>query len=911
MATPSWFNEQFYLRSKLAQLNSASPSEFTSTAQVRQAIESAGLTPYEHFQQFSLEEKTSPSQYFNTYEYLQAKADQLNEDEGVDTWTVDTVAQAFQEAGFATAWDHFDQHGVEEGINPSNDFDMAAYFDAKLAELQADDPEGEWTLPKLMESFKEAGLNPVSHYEEWGREEAMPVVPVPDEQRVASDPLGEVDISAPAWFDEQYYLETKLAQLNAEGPSEFATTDQVRDAIEAAGFTLHEHFLQFSLEEGTSPSPYFNTHEYLEAKLQQLNADSGEGEPAWTMETLVEALSAAGFTSAWDHYDQHGLQEGTNPSNGFDVSAYMSAKLEALQQADPTAEWTLDKVEQAFMEAGLNPVSHFAAAGENEGLVPEAVPEEERVDADPLKADLFTVTNDAGSVSFANGSGVISFTLNGTVATFTRGDITDATNTVDFAEGPITLNLGANQTLTARTGDLSDVTVTGEGHLSLTDPATVEQLTAVDFEGVTGNVSYSLVDTAANLSSAAEGVVSGATSVVANMNDEGDTYTAASSAEATQKLTVNGGEGNDTFQATLTQPVSSPTHAPTIRQVETISLQSTVAGAGLMMTHVTDAQRVVNDGSTESLSVINVGNSVELAASGVNSGQDPLDEASWNSSSNFVIRYQDAEAAPDSQQITLEGSNLNLLTITALGRDEDNNIIATSAEISELVIESGGTGPNSIRTFEEGAVGLSASVQTVTIEGDQALTIIDLPKSATTVDASTATGDLYLVFNGETSIEMTGGSGNDTLFGGSANDILNGGAGDDVLYGRGGADTFNGGNGNDIFVIQTDEVTAAAADIVEDFTTADDVLNFKVDAAGPTAFSKATEAVADFDTALSAANVALGAGEGEVRVNAQEAGGAVWVFGDTNGDGTADSVVQLTGVALEDFTAANVQGAVV
>lgn len=916
MATPAWFNEQFYLRSKLAQLNSASPSEFTTTIQVRQAIENAGLTPYDHFQQYSLDERTSPSQYFNTYEYLEAKAKHLNEDEGVDTWTVDTVAKALKDAGFKTAWDHFDKYGVEEGVNPSNDFDMAAYFDAKLHKLQTDDPQGDWTLPKVMEAFKAAGLNPVSHYEQWGRQEQMPVVPVPDDQRVGPDPLDAVEIAAPAWFDEQYYLETKLAQLNADGPSQYATTEQVRDAIESAGFTLHDHFLQYSLEEGTSPSAYFNTTEYLEAKLQKLTAENGgasalNAQPAWTLETLKAAMAAAGFTSAWEHFDQYGLKEGTNPSNGFDLSAYMAAKLESLQQADPTGLWTLEKVEQAFMDAGLNPVSHFAAAGKNEGLVPEAVPEAERVKPDPLKAELFTVTNDAGQVSFANGSGVISFTLNGTVATFTRGDITDATNTVDFSQGPVTLNLGENQTLTARTAELSGVTVTGEGNLSLTDPATVAQVTAVNLEGITGNVSYSLVDTAANLSNAPDGLVSGATSVTANMSDTGDTYTAKSSAEATQKLTVNGGAGEDTFQATLTQPVSSPTHAPTIRHVETISLQSTVAGAGLMMTHVTDAERVVNDGSTASLSVINVGNGVHLVASGVNSGQDPLDGASWNTNSNFVIRYKDADAAPDIQHIALEASNLNLLTITALGRDANNNIIATSAGITELVIESNGTGPNSIRTFEEGAAGLSSSVKMVAIEGDQALTIIDLPKSATTVDASGATGNLYLVFNGEASVTMTGGSGNDTLFGGSANDIINGGAGDDVLYGRGGADTFNGGGGRDTFVIQTDAVTAAAADIVKDFAVADDVLNFKVDAAGPTSFSKATATVTDFGAALAAANAALGAATGNVRANAQEAGGAVWVFGDTNGDGSADAVVQLVGVTLAEFTAANVHGAAV
>src|SRR5690606_32220337 len=140
-----------------------------------------------------------------------------------------------------------------------------------------------------------------------------------------------------------------------------------------------------------------------------------------------------------------------------------------------------EKLEQAFQEAGLTPLTHYALHGEGEGLVPTSVPEEERVEPDPLKGDLFTVTNDGGNVTFTNGSGNITFTLNGTVATFTRGDIVDAANTVDFADGPITLNLAAGQSLESTTTNLEGVAVSGEGNLALTNAATVAQLTTVDY----------------------------------------------------------------------------------------------------------------------------------------------------------------------------------------------------------------------------------------------------------------------------------------------------------------------------------------------------------------------------------------------------------------------------------------------
>ena len=852
--TPNWFNEQYYLNSKLAQLNSSGPTEYRTTEQVRMAIAAAGLTSYEHFQQFSLDEWTSPSEHFNTFEYLQAKAAKLNEGNTEGPWTPETVAASFKEAGYTNPWNHYNAHGMDEGTNPSNNFDAGAYLDAKLAQLQERDMAGEWTMPKVIEAFKQAGHNPVSHFAVFGETEALPAVPVPEDEQVSPDPLneqpgagnpgdpgepgGEPPVAeAPAWFNEQAYLESKLASLQQSGSTEFKNTEQVREAIENSSFTLHEHYAQFSLAEGTSPSPHFNTYEYLQAKLVQLNSETqagdGEAQP-WTLESLKKAFNEAGYTNAWDHYADHGLREGTNPSNSFDAAAYMRAKLESLQKNDAAGEWNMEKVEQAFAAAGHNPVSHFIGVGHTEGLQPKPVSEEQRVDSDPLAPGhgggddgTFRVTNDAGQVSFSNGEGNITFALEGTVATFSRGDETDSKNTVDFSSGNVTLNLSENQMLVAEPSALKGVTVNGGGH--------------------------------------------------------------------------------GTYHTSLGTPIS-PGLAPALRELDTVSLQSTVTGAGVMMTNATEVDTIVNNGSTHDLSVINVGEAVNLAATGVNPGHDPLNEAGWNANSNFVLRYADADAAPDAQRLSLNDSNLNLVTVTALNTDETGNVVAASAEISELIIESNGAAANSVRTFAEGPAGLSASVDTVTITGDQSLTIVDLPGSAEKVDASAAKGDQYLVFNGAESVSLTGGSGNDVLFGGSGDDTIFGGSGNDVLYGRGGADTFTGGDGNDIFVIQTDSVVEADADVVLDFK-AGDSLNF---APGSIAtYSQAESAVVDYDAALAAAQEAFAAGGAGVRVNAQQAGNDLWVFGDTDANGSADTVVKLTGIALEDFGPSHVSGAAV
>src|SRR5690606_16173049 len=100
-----------------------------------------------------------------------------------------------------------------------------------------------------------------------------------------------------------------------------------------------------------------------------------------------------------------------------------------------------------------------------------------------------------------------------------------------------------------------------------------------------------------------------------------------------------------TYHAALEEPISVEL-SPELRQVETVSLQSTVAGAGLMMTNATEIERIVNNRSSDDLSVINVQGAVDLAATVVNPDHDPI-SGEWDSTSNFVVRYSDAEVAPD------------------------------------------------------------------------------------------------------------------------------------------------------------------------------------------------------------------------------------------------------------------------
>lgn len=174
--------------------------------------------------------------------------------------------------------------------------------------------------------------------------------------------------NTPAWFIEEDYLASKAAQLNAikHDGRENWTASQVAVAISQAGSTPYAHFEEFNAAEGTSPNAYFNVAYYLNAKAEQLNAEGYDGRSDWTVADVEAAFAAAGI-SAWAHFQNHGWDEGLNPSTQFNVAQYFAdkAELEGISVED---------VKAAFKEAGLDPITHYYAHGESEGIVPAAAP---------------------------------------------------------------------------------------------------------------------------------------------------------------------------------------------------------------------------------------------------------------------------------------------------------------------------------------------------------------------------------------------------------------------------------------------------------------------------------------------------------------------------------------------------------
>ncbi len=158
--------------------------------------------------------------------------------------------------------------------------------------------------------------------------------------------------------------------------------------------------------------------------------------------------------------------------------------------------------------------------------------------------------------------------------------------------------------------------------------------------------------------------------------------------------------------------------------------------------------------------------------------------------------------------------------------------------------------------------------------------------------------ELDNVIHGSSSSNILSGlAGADTIRGGGGRDTIDGGDGADLLDGGLGKDTLTGGSGRDVFQFRDDDfgTTRALADVITDFSQAD---NERIQLSLVDANTVATN-----DQAFTwIGNGAFTGVAGQLHY--AQAGGNTYVEGDTNGDGTADFVIALTGIvnlAAGDF----------
>ena len=284
-------------------------------------------------------------------------------------------------------------------------------------------------------------------------------------------------------FDRSYYMAAKLAQMQKTDPE--YTMDQLEAAFKDAGLTAYEHYDAYGDAEGLSPNQYFDRDFYMAAKLAQMQAS----DPEYTMDQLEAALKDAGLT-AYEHYNTYGANEGLNPSQSFDEAKYMAAKLAEMQKADP--EYTMAQLEAAFAEAGLSPLEHYLTYGKDEGLTPA-----------PVTKD-WALTTDVDKIAGAADDDVIT----GVASALVKEATLNAGDQIDGGAGNDTLDITMNGNFTGFAGEgfmknVENVNLTNEGTIARTFTAKgVEGVEvynvkgAVDLAGITADAAVNLSDRA-------------------------------------------------------------------------------------------------------------------------------------------------------------------------------------------------------------------------------------------------------------------------------------------------------------------------------------------------------------------------------------------------------------------------------
>jgi hypothetical protein len=254
-------------------------------------------------------------------------------------------------------------------------------------------------------------------------------------------------MNTPAWFDPEHYWHEKYLSLVRDDPA--WTMGKMYRALYDAGFSNpYDHYVAYGDAEGISPNALFDEHAYLRNKAQQMGLPGGES-------LVADLIRAAGMTLA-EHYDLYGFREGVNPSDSFDQSKYLQAKLYAMQSRN--SAYTLDKLVRALDAADMTPVEHYLLYAEQEGLT----------EADANAAGYSYSATDTRPVADPNKTSGFEYTIDYNsrqVHTLTVEQVlteTDADGVINYILTKTTVDL-------TETTEITDVTITGSTTMDLSD----------------------------------------------------------------------------------------------------------------------------------------------------------------------------------------------------------------------------------------------------------------------------------------------------------------------------------------------------------------------------------------------------------------------------------------------------------
>ena len=911
MANPTWFDYEFYMGAKLAQMQKADPAGNWTTGKLVDAFAQNGFLgedgAYEHFVQFGANEDVAPNADFNASEYYAAKAAQFYgvEPSAVTELQIANVKAIIAENGM-NAWTHYVQYGSDEGVNPSNAFDADAYLDAKTAALVAageKQPDGsEWTPEAVQKAISDAGMTVLEHYMTYGGkgegEVAQGVTfPVPNDQKVPSNNPGETftlttgidtfiggdgDDIFNATESEGHSTLTALDKLDGgagEDTLNIVQTAQVNTTIAGATVTSMEKVNITSGAAVTTDTTTWGTKALNIVATDAVDAtvaDTTDVTATSGVSTTIKGGKAVSVTG--------GTGETKITGDGLttvSVKGGGAVTIDNTLNSDTSKGTTMTSV----ILDGVNADSEIRGQGLTDVTVKGAT----------MAAHTITIKNDKADHALTVNVDGTGYDADGTAQ---QTIVKDANATA------ITVNASGDKSSLDLTGsaEAKSLNITGDAALTL-KASDLTKLTTIDGSAATGDLTLGTLNAA---------------TVNVNTGSGDDTFTIA----ATAKVAVDAGAGDDTV--TLGAVIAAGSHISLGAGNDTLLI-----GTGTIAASTSDATTIIDGGDgfdTVSAALINAANAAQFhnfEALDLTAAVSNLDVALMTNSTLEALTLSGNNGAATVSNVAagvnllVSGENSAATTINvkdaAIGTADafsvafngtgDNsahsaNVVVNGIE--NLSVESAGMGSSIANTLTV----TDGALQNLTITGDKALTLKFAATTGTaehgmTIDGSAATGALTI--NTENLVEVTAaagltvntGSGNDTI---TLNQkaTVDAGAGDDTIIASAKGGTFTGGVGNDTFDVSlalagNAEPANALISTVTDFSAGD---TLKMITAGNT-FTEVplTEAVHDLASAL-----ALAATTENITVWFQYGGDTYIVANDdTGGFGAGDLAVKLTG----------------
>lgn len=393
------------------------------------------------------------------------------------------------------------------------------------------------------------------------------------------------------------------------------------------------------------------------------------------------------------------------------------------------------------------------------------------------------------ALSNANVGAALSFVTAATTGTTDTFAVTlsNVNATVNSAQSDLNVTTGA-------TNGFETLTVASEGAANTLRAIT--QTTGTSLRTLTATGSQNLTVTNALPATLTTLNASAATGAVTLVND------ATSGAVA-----FTGGTGNDDVTYAGSYTTADVINGGTGTDI--LGLNSAEAAAATNQTNVTNTETIrIQNALANDLTLSRFG-ATNLTLAGGTGGAQAVTLAT-----NGTIEIRTNATAHQLTVNPAADTTADVLNFSLRGVNHGGNLVATSFETLNI---STATAAVSIT----GTVSLAntAASETVAITGSQNLTLggaVD----ADAINASAFTGVLTISTAPARAVQVTGGSGADTLIGGTGGDIINGGDGNDVINGGAGSDQLSGGNGNDTYRFDT----SVTSDVVSAWVDGQDLI---------------------------------------------------------------------------------------